>query len=139
MERVFSKGNMLGSNHLLQQTKQNKIESESKDAPRKTHRIRSNKNIVSWKVTWFLPMKKGCLGGIPKLWCLHLLDLSWGDMDIPKLDLLSIHHLMSSLSFPYTRKLPSYKTSHNSISNISVSTIVNLLFWFNFKLKYNTH
>jgi hypothetical protein len=47
------------------------------------------------------------------------------------------HH--SSLSFPYTWKLPSYKTSHNSISNISVSTIVNLLFWFSFKLKYNTH
>jgi hypothetical protein len=38
---------MLGSNHLLQQTKQKKTESENKDAPRKTHRIRSNKNIVS--------------------------------------------------------------------------------------------
>jgi hypothetical protein len=37
----------VGSNHLLQQTKQNKIERENKDAPRKTHRIRSNKNIVS--------------------------------------------------------------------------------------------
>jgi hypothetical protein len=38
---------MLGSNHLLQQTKQKKTESESKDAPRKTHRIQSNKNVVS--------------------------------------------------------------------------------------------
>jgi hypothetical protein len=38
---------MLGSKHLLQQTKQKKNESESKDAPRKTHRIRSNKNLVS--------------------------------------------------------------------------------------------
>jgi hypothetical protein len=38
---------MLGSNHLLQQTNQNKTERESKDAPRKTHRIQSNKNIVS--------------------------------------------------------------------------------------------
>jgi hypothetical protein len=28
---------MLGSNHLLQQTKQNKNESKNKDAPRKTH------------------------------------------------------------------------------------------------------
>jgi hypothetical protein len=28
-------------------TKQNKTESESKDAPTKTHTIRSNKNIVS--------------------------------------------------------------------------------------------
>jgi hypothetical protein len=27
----------LGSNHLLQQTKQNKTENKSKDAPRKTH------------------------------------------------------------------------------------------------------
>jgi hypothetical protein len=38
---------MLGANHLLQQTKQNKTESENKDAPRKTHNIRSNKNIVA--------------------------------------------------------------------------------------------
>jgi hypothetical protein len=64
-ECVFSKRNLLGSNHLLQQTKQNKTESESKDAPRKMHSIWSNKNIVSWKVTWFLPMKKGCLGASP--------------------------------------------------------------------------
>jgi hypothetical protein len=45
------KKKLLGSNHLLQQTKQKKTESESKDAPRKMHRIRSNKNIVSWKMT----------------------------------------------------------------------------------------
>jgi hypothetical protein len=38
---------MLGSNHLLQQTKQKKTESKNKDAPRKTHSIQSNKNIVS--------------------------------------------------------------------------------------------
>jgi hypothetical protein len=31
----------------LQKTKQKKTESKNKDAPRKTHRIRSNKNIVS--------------------------------------------------------------------------------------------
>jgi hypothetical protein len=42
---------MLGSNHLLQQTKQNKTESENKDAPRKMHRVRSNKNIVFLKMT----------------------------------------------------------------------------------------
>jgi hypothetical protein len=35
---------MLGSNHLLQQTKQKKTESESKDALRKMHSIWSNKN-----------------------------------------------------------------------------------------------
>jgi hypothetical protein len=38
---------MLGSNHLLQQIKEKKTESENKDAPRKMHSIRSNKNIVS--------------------------------------------------------------------------------------------
>jgi hypothetical protein len=38
---------MLGSNHLLEQTKQKKTESENKDAPRKMHSIQSNKNIVS--------------------------------------------------------------------------------------------
>jgi hypothetical protein len=38
-ECVFSKRNLLGSNHLLQQTKQKKTESKSKDSPRKTHRI----------------------------------------------------------------------------------------------------
>jgi hypothetical protein len=34
---ISSKRNLLGSNHLLQQTKQNKTEGKSKDAPRKTH------------------------------------------------------------------------------------------------------
>jgi hypothetical protein len=29
--------NLLGSKHLLQQTKQNKTKNKSKDAPRKTH------------------------------------------------------------------------------------------------------
>jgi hypothetical protein len=38
---------MLGPNHLLQQTKQKKTEIKNKDAPRKMHRIQSNKNIVS--------------------------------------------------------------------------------------------
>jgi hypothetical protein len=83
--------------------------------------------------------EEGVPRGIPKLWSLYLLDIFWGDMGIPKLDLLSILYLISSFSFPYTWKLPPYKTSHNSISNISVSMIVNLLFWFSFQLKYNTH
>jgi hypothetical protein len=88
---------------------------------------------VCWKVTWFLPMKKGCLGGIPMLWCLYLLDISWCDMGIPKLELLSILHLISSLSIPYTWKLPSYKTSHNSISNVSINIIVNQPFLVQFQ------
>jgi hypothetical protein len=139
MECVISKRIFLGSNYLLKQTKQKKTESKRKDALRKTHRIWSNKNIVCWKVTLLLSMKKGCLGGIPKLWHLYLLDIYWGEMGIPKLELLSILHLISSLSIPYTWKHPSYKTSHNSISNISISMIINLLFWFSFKLKYMNH
>jgi hypothetical protein len=90
-------------------------------------------------VTWFLPMKKGCLGGIPKLWRLYLLDIYWGDIGILKLELLSILHLISSFSNPYTWKLPSYKTSHNSISNVSISIIVNWPFWFKFQLKNTTY
>jgi hypothetical protein len=94
---------------------------------------------VSWKMTWyFCWWRRGALG-IPKLWRLYLLDISWGGMGIPKLDLLSILHLISSFSFPYTWKLSSYKTSHNSISNISVCTIINILFWFSFKLKHPTY
>jgi hypothetical protein len=46
--------------------------------------------------------EEGVPRGIPKLWRLYLLDISWGDMGIPKLELLSILHLISSLSFPYT-------------------------------------
>jgi hypothetical protein len=84
-------------------------------------------------------MKKGCLGGIPKLWRLYLLDISWGDMGIPKLELFSILHLISSLSIPYAWKLPSYKTSHNSISNLSINIIVNQPFWFRFQLKNTTY
>jgi hypothetical protein len=139
MKYISSKRNLLGSNYLLQQTKQKKTESKSKDAPIKTHSAWSNKNIVCWKVTWFLPMKKGCLGGIPKLWRLYLLDISWGDMGIPKLELLSILHLISSFSNPYTWKLPSYKTSHNSIINVSINIIVNQPFWFRFQLKNTTY
>jgi hypothetical protein len=33
----FSKRNLLGSNHLLQQTKLNKTENKRQDAPRKMH------------------------------------------------------------------------------------------------------
>jgi hypothetical protein len=78
-EYISSKGNLLGSNHLLQQIKQLTKKTKTTDAPRKTHIAWSNKNIVFWKVAWFLPMKKGCLGGIPNLWRLYFLDISWGD------------------------------------------------------------
>jgi hypothetical protein len=70
---------------------------------------------------------------------LYLLDIPWGDMGIPKLQLLSILHLISSLSIPYAWKLPSYKTSHNSISNLSINIIVNQPFWFRFQLENTTY
>jgi hypothetical protein len=38
-ERVSLKKNMLGSNNLLKQTKQNKTENKNKDAPRRTRSI----------------------------------------------------------------------------------------------------
>jgi hypothetical protein len=46
--------------------------------------------------------EEGVPRGIPKLLRLYLLDIYWGDMGIPKLELLSILDLISSLSFPYT-------------------------------------
>jgi hypothetical protein len=70
---------------------------------------------------------------------LYFLDISWGDMGIPKLELFSILHLISSLPNPYTWKLPSYKTSHNSVSNVSINMIVNQPFWFRFQLKNTTY
>ena len=62
----FSKTNMLGSNYILQQTKQNKTKNKNKDAPRITHIIRSNKkwsalrnDLIFWWWKW------GCFGASP--------------------------------------------------------------------------
>jgi hypothetical protein len=46
--------------------------------------------------------EEGVPRGIPKLSRFYLLNISWGDMGIPKLELLSILYLISSFSFPYT-------------------------------------
>jgi hypothetical protein len=64
--------------------------------------------------------------GHPQALTLLLLGyfLGWC-MGIPKLELSSILQLISSFLNPYTWKLPSYKTKHNSISNISVSITMN--------------
>ena len=56
---------------------------ENKDAPRITHIAWSNKNIAHWKMTWCFLMKSGCMG-IPKLWRLYLLNVSWGVMGHPQ-------------------------------------------------------
>jgi hypothetical protein len=128
-EFISSKRNMMWSNRLLQQQSKINLKTKTTNAPWKTHSAWSNKNIVSWKVTWFLPMKKGVPRGHPQALMLVLLGclLGWC-MGIPKLELLSILQLISSFSDPYTWKLPSYKTKHKPISNISVSITYNWLF-----------
>jgi hypothetical protein len=69
--------------------------------------------------------EKGVPRGHPQDLTLVPLGYFLGCMGIPKLELLSILHLISSFSNPYTSKLPSYKTSHNSISNVSINIIMN--------------
>jgi hypothetical protein len=69
--------------------------------------------------------EEGVPRGHPQALTLVPLEYFFGCMVIPKLELLSILQLISSFSNPYTGKLPSYKTKHNSNSNISVSIIMN--------------
>jgi hypothetical protein len=66
-ECVLSKRNKLGSNHLLQQTKQKKTEIKNKDAPRKTHSIRSNTKYSVLKDDLVFVDEEGVPRGIPKL------------------------------------------------------------------------
>jgi hypothetical protein len=97
--KFFSlQNNMMWSTIYCSKQNKRKLKTKTTDAPRKTHSSWSNKNIVFWKVTWFLPMKKGCLAGIPKLWSLYFLDIYWGDAWAPP-----------SLSF-----CPFFNSSHHS-------------------------
>jgi hypothetical protein len=56
----------VGSNHLLQKTKQNKTESESKDAPRKMHSLRSNKKYCVLKGDLIFADEEGVPRGHPQ-------------------------------------------------------------------------
>jgi hypothetical protein len=79
--------------------------------------------------------------GHPQALTLVLLGyfLGWC-MGILKLELLSILQLTSSFSNPYTWKLPSYKTKHNSVSNISASITYNKSsICFRFQLKTTSY
>jgi hypothetical protein len=69
--------------------------------------------------------EEGVPRGHPQALTLILLGYLLGCVGIPKLELLSILQLISSFTDPYTGKLSSYKTKHNSISNISVSITMN--------------
>jgi hypothetical protein len=79
--------------------------------------------------------EEGVPRGHPQALTLVPLGYFLGCVGIPKLEILSILQLISSFSNPYTSKLPSYKTQHNSISNISVSIIMNHPF---FSLGFNS-
>jgi hypothetical protein len=58
---------------------------------------------------------------------LYFLDISWGDAWASPSLRFCPFQLISSFSNPYTWKLPSYKTKHKSIRNISVAShIINL-------------
>jgi hypothetical protein len=96
------------------------------------HSIRSNKNIVSWKMTWFLSMKKGCLGASPSFdactSCIFL-GVTWAS---PSLSFcpyfISSHHF----PFPTLENFLHTKLYTILISNVSASKIVNPPFWFSF-------
>jgi hypothetical protein len=138
-ECVFSKINMLGSNHLLQQTKQKKPERKNKYAPRKTHSIWNNKNIVFWKMTWyFYWWRRGFHGASPSFdtctsWI--FLGVTWPS---PSLSFcpyfISSHHS----PFPTLENFLHTKLHTILISNISLCKIVNPLL-VQFQLKYNTN
>ena len=125
----FSKTDMLGSNHMLQQTKQKKTKNKNKDAPRTTHSIWSNKNIASWKMTWYFVDEEGDALGIPKLWRLYLLNMSWGAGASPSLSFcpffISSHHS----SLPTLENFLHTKLHTIFISSISAIKITNPL-WF---------
>jgi hypothetical protein len=127
MECVFSKKNMLGSNHLLQQKK--KTESKIKDAPRKTHSIWRNKNIVSWKMTWyFCWWRRGAMGH-PQALMLVLLGYFLGWHGHPQAwDFVhTSSHLIILLSLRTLENFLHTKLHTILISNISLCKIVNPL------------
>jgi hypothetical protein len=112
----------------LQKTKQKKTESKNKDSPRKTYSIWSNKNIVSWKMTWyFCWWRRGCLGASPRFvactsWI--FLGVTWAS---PSLSFcpyfISSHHSPS----PTLKNFLHTKLHTILISNISVCKIVDPL------------
>jgi hypothetical protein len=91
---------------------------------------------VSWKMTWFLSMKKGCLGASPSFdactsWIFN--GVTW---ESPSLSyFISSHHS----PFPTLENFLHTKLHTILISNVSASKIVNPPFLVQFQLKYNTH
>ena len=82
-----------GSNQFIKKTKQTKQMKTKTKTKKKTLQEQhncawNNKNEAFGRNLKFLLMKKGDALGIPKLWRLYFLDISWGDTrGIPKLEL----------------------------------------------------
>ena len=127
------KQGMLGSNLLwtAKKTKLNKakLKSKERDAPSIAHNIWIDKNIVWRRTNWWLLMKKGMHGGIPKLRRLSLLEYF---LRVPGASLslsfwhswIFFHHLPS-----HTWKLPSYETHHKLIRVVSTHNKLICLCW----------
>ena len=123
----FSKINMIGSNHMLQKTKQNKTKNKNKDAPRTTHIIWSNKNIASRKMTWCFVDEEGMPWASPSFdactsWI--FLGVTWAS---PSLSFcpyfISLHHS----SLPTLENFLHTKLHTIFISSISAIKITNPL------------
>jgi hypothetical protein len=72
--------------------------------------------------------EEGVPRGIPKLSRLYFLDISWGDMGIPKLELCPYFISSYHSPFPTLENFLHTKLHTIFISNISVCKIVNPLF-----------
>jgi hypothetical protein len=124
-ECVFSKISMLGSNHLLQKTKQKKTKNKNKDAPRTTHSIWSNKVLKDDLI--FLLTKKGMPWASPSFdactsWI--FLGVTWSSPSLSfYLSFISSHHS----PFPTLENFLHTKLHTIFISNISVCKIVDPL------------
>ena len=127
MECVSSKTWMMGSNHLLQQTKQNKTKNKNKDVPRTAHIIWSNKNIAHWKRTWYFCWWRGDARASPSFdactsWI--FLGVTWASPSLSFCPFfISLHHS----SLPTLENFLHTKLNTILISSISTIKIINPL------------
>ena len=110
----FSKTNVPGSYICYIKQNKTKLKTKIKDAPRTTYSIWSNKNIAYKKMICCFVDEEGMPWASPSFdTCTSWICI--GVQGIPKLEIFSIIHLITSFFSPYTWKLPSYKISHNSL------------------------
>jgi hypothetical protein len=94
-EYIFSKRNLLGSNHLLQQKKKTKLNTKVKT-------LQEKRIVHEAKGDLIFADEEGVPREHPQALTLVPLGYLLGCLGIPNLDLLSILHLISSFSNPYT-------------------------------------